>query len=64
MIFSASMAVASSNVGIGYLFDFTKTYIPAFWLGILLQILSLLLLFITMKLAPKHVKRRNNLEID
>lgn len=58
MIFSASMAVAITNLGIGYLFDFMSTYKPAFWLGILLQIVSMLLLLVAIKFAPASFKRR------
>ncbi len=57
IIFSASLAIAVSNAGVGYLYDFIGTYIPAFWFGILFQILSVFLLFVAMKFAPAQLKK-------
>jgi len=46
------VAAALSNVLIGYIYDFTGTYVPIFWAAIAIQLLAGVLLFVEIKFAP------------
>lgn len=50
--FAANVAAALSNVLIGYIYDFTGTYVPIFWAAIAIQLLAGVLLFVAIKFAP------------
>lgn len=52
IIFFASVAIAISNAGVGYVYDFTNSFNSVFWLGISFQLISLILLPITVKWKP------------
>lgn len=60
MIFFASTAVALANVGIGYLYDFTRTYRSAFWIGIGFQLLSALLLWVAIRSRPAQRRQKES----
>ncbi len=50
--FAANVAAALSNVLIGYIYDFTGTYVPIFWAAIGIQLMAGMLLFVAIKFAP------------
>lgn len=50
--FAANIAAALSNVLIGYIYDFTGTYLMIFWGAIAIQIIAVILLFVAFKYAP------------
>lgn len=56
LVFATSIAFALSNVGLGFLFDFTGTYKSGFWLAIIFQMISFVFLFTAMKFAPNNSK--------
>lgn len=58
--FAANMAAALSNVLIGYIYDFTGTYVPIFWAAIAIQLLAGVLLFVAIKFAPVREASRLN----
>jgi len=52
--FVASLGGAFSNTMVGYIFDFTGTYVSAFIIGISFQILNVLMLYIANRYSINH----------
>lgn len=52
LTFIGNVAFALSNVVIGYIYDFTGTYVPMFFAAIGIQLLTLILLYFALKYAP------------